>query len=208
MRIELRPPRLSDAPAILDAVRESRAELSRWMTWCQPKYGLAEARAWIRRAASGRRRGTAYEFVIVDADAEAGPRGTDRILGSCGLNQIRPADRLANLGYWVRTSEAGRGIATSAVLRVAEFAFRETDLARLEIVVAVENAASQRVARKVGAIVEGVARDRIFVGGQASDAAMNVLLRSRWKDVAAPGVRANRRRVTPGARGRPGRGAR
>ena len=187
--IRLRPPRLADASELLAAIDESREELSRWMTWCHPEYGLADSRAWIRRSAAARRRNAAYEFVIEDA-------GDGRILGTCGLNQIRPESRLANLGYWVRSSEAGRGVATAAVLAIAEFAFHGTDLARLEIVVAVDNEASRRVARKAGAIFEGIARDRIFLAGGASDAAMNVLLRSRWTPRPAdedPGRGARRR---------------
>lgn len=169
----LRPPRPSDAEALFDAIRESKAELARWMSWFRPRYGIADAREWISRSTRGRRLGTEHNFLILDAD--------ERILGTCALNQIRPDNRMANLGYWIRTSSAGKGVATAAVREIAEFAFRETDLARLEIVVEVSNRASQRVAEKSGAIFEGVAHDRIVIRGEAHDARMYALLRSRWK---------------------------
>lgn len=171
--VRLRPPRSSDAEAVLEAIRESAPEISRWMTWCHPAYGLRDARAWIALAMKGRRTGLQHDFLVVDR------RGG--ILGACSLNQIRPDHRLANLGYWVRTSAAGRGITTAAVRRIAKFAFRETDLARLEIVVAVGNRASRRVAEKAGAIREGIARDRLFFGGRQQDAVMYVLLRPRGR---------------------------
>lgn len=169
----LRPPRPSDAEALFDAIRESRAELSRWMSWFRPRYGIADAREWISRSTRGRHRGTEHNFLIVAGD--------QRILGTCALNQIRPENRMANLGYWIRTSSAGRGVATAAVRQIAEFAFRETDLARLEIVVETSNQASRRVAEKSGAVFEGVAHDRIVIHGKSSDARMYALLRSRWK---------------------------
>lgn len=169
--VRLRRPELSNAEEVLEAIRESSREISRWMIWCHPAYGLRDARAWIARGRTGRRTGLEHDFLVVDR------RG--RILGACSLNQIRPEHRLANLGYWIRTSAAGQGIATAAVRKIAAFAFRETDLARLEIVVAVKNRASRRVAEKAGAICEGIARDRLFFGGRQQNAVMYVLLRRR-----------------------------
>ena len=39
----------------------------------------------------------------------------NRFLGGCGINHISRVHRFGNLGYWVRTSATGRGIAVSAV---------------------------------------------------------------------------------------------
>lgn len=71
-------------------------------------------------------------------------------------------------------------MATAAVRELAQFAFRETDLARLEIVVALGNVASHRVAMKVGALPEGVAHDRLYAHGRSHDAVVYALLRSRY----------------------------
>lgn len=169
--IAIRPYRPADAEALLEAVLESTEQVYPWLPWCRPDYSLDEARAWIALCEQNRRSGAEYNFTIVD--------GADRPLGGCGLNQLRPEHRLANLGYWVRTSATGRGVATAAVSALADFAFRETDLIRLELVVAVGNGASRRVAEKAGALRESVARDRLFFHGQPHDAIVYVLLRSR-----------------------------
>jgi RimJ/RimL family protein N-acetyltransferase len=60
---------------------------------------------------------------------------------------------------------------------VAEHAFQETDLMRLEIVCAVGNVRSQRVAEKVGALREGVLRNRLLLPSGPSDAVMFSLVR-------------------------------
>lgn len=163
--------RADDASPLLEAVHESVAQVGHWLPWCHPGYSLADAQGWIARCGQARQDGTEYNFVIVD---DAG-----RLLGGCGLNQLRPEHRLANLGYWVRSSATGCGVATAAVRQLAEFAFRETDLMRLELVVATGNEASRRVAGKVGALDEGIAHDRLFVHDQAHDAVVYALLRSR-----------------------------
>src|SRR5712691_5832046 len=85
--------------------------------------------------------------------------------------------RFGNLGYWVRTSATGRGVARAAVRQLADFAFRNTELVRLEIVCAVGNQRSQRVAERAGAVREGVLRDRLLLHGQAVDAIMYSLTR-------------------------------
>jgi ribosomal-protein-serine acetyltransferase len=55
----------------------------------------------------------------------------------------------------------------------ARFGFEELKLRRIEIVVAVGNEASQRVAEKAGAKREGVLRNRLVVGDAAHDTMMN-----------------------------------
>lgn len=79
-------------------------------------------------------------------------------------------ERFANLGYWVRTSRTQQGIATAVVPMIVKFGFDNLNLHRMEIVVAVANLPSQRVAEKAGAFREGLLRQRLFVHGQISDA--------------------------------------
>jgi len=159
-----------DATALLEAAIESRGDVQPWLPWCHADYSLAEAEAWVSSQMDLFARGEEYEFVIID--------GEGRFLGGCGLNHVNPADRVANLGYWVRSAAAGRGIATRAVKLLADFAFAETDLERLEIVCAVGNAASLRVAEKAGAVREGVLRGRIYLHGAPRDAVVLSILRS------------------------------
>ena len=83
---------------------------------------------------------------------------------------------MANLGYWVRTNSVGRGVATSATRLAARFGFEELGLHRIEIVAAVENIASQRVAEKAGALREGLLRKRLLIRGESQDAVLFSLL--------------------------------
>jgi ribosomal-protein-alanine N-acetyltransferase len=67
------------------------------------------------------------------------------------LELSRPARgpfQSATLGYWVDDARRGRGLATRAVAALAELAFRELGLHRLEAATLVDNVASQRVLEK------------------------------------------------------------
>ena len=169
MTVTLRFPGPENAERIFDAVRESMAELHPWAPWCPLTYGLADAASWVAQQPAAREAGTAFEFLIVGSDG--------RLLGCCGVNQVNKGFRLANLGYWIRSSATGCGYATEAARQVAGWAFQNTDLQRLELLVAVGNAPSQAVALKTGATLEGRLRSRFLVHGRFQDAFVYSLLR-------------------------------
>jgi ribosomal-protein-serine acetyltransferase len=158
-----------DAERLHAAARESVADVFPWLGWCHPRYSLDEAAEWVATQEQLAQRGEAFAFAIWSEGQYA---------GGCGINQINRANRFANLGYWVRSGAMGRGVAPTAARLVAEYAFRETDLIRLEIVCAIGNLRSQRVAEKVGAVREGVLRNRLLLPSGPSDAVMFSLLRS------------------------------
>jgi ribosomal-protein-serine acetyltransferase len=167
----IRPYEPGDGARLHEAVRESLAELSVWMPWAHPAYSLAEAQGWASSRTALAAQGLEYNFAIVGVDGA--------FLGGCGINQVNRIHRFANLGYWVRTRATRRGVATAAVRLLAEWAFLHTDLARLEIVCAVGNEASQRVAERAGAMREGVLRGRLLIHGRHADAVMHSITRGR-----------------------------
>jgi ribosomal-protein-serine acetyltransferase len=169
--VAIRTPEPGDAGAVAAAVRESLPELLRWMDWATLDYDEETATEWIAEGARAREAGTSYEFLVVDAE--------DRLLGTCGINQINTAHRLANLGYWIRSSATGNGFAGAAVRELQRWVFANTQLERLEIVIALGNTRSERVAEKAGAFREGVLRSRIRLGDEYLDASMFSLIRPR-----------------------------
>lgn len=164
----IRPYEPGDAEILAEAVAESVAEVSPFMPWCHPGYGLADARAWIETTMAGRRDGTLFDFAVIAGG---------RFAGGCGINQINAMDGVGNLGYWIRSSCAGRGIAPAAVEQLLRWVFSNTTLDRIEIVAAVENTGSQRVAEKVGAHREAVLAKRTRVRGVSSPAVLYSVLR-------------------------------
>jgi RimJ/RimL family protein N-acetyltransferase len=134
------------------------------MPWCHEHYSIEESRAWLAVQVPAFRDGSAFEFAIVATNG--------RYLGGCGLNQVDTLNKRANLGYWVRSSVTRQGVATTAVGLLRDWGFRHTDLVRLELVIAVGNLASLRVAQKAGAAFEGTLRNRLWLHGIAHNATM------------------------------------
>jgi ribosomal-protein-serine acetyltransferase len=134
--------------AVFEAARESVREVGPSMrTWAEGATRAIAARH-VAESIQAWRTGTWYDFAITRIDSAA-------FLGRIGLDRISGSGT-ANVGYWVRTGQTGQGIATAAVRLVARFGFEDLGLQRLELLVAVENLASRRVAEKAGARCEGL----------------------------------------------------
>ena len=164
--ILVRPWELTDDQSVFEAVRESIPEVSPWLGWCHEDYSIEETREFLRNRADKSQGDEWYSFGVFHRN-DAG-----RFLGGVGLNFINRVHQFGNLGYWVRTSAAGKGVASKASRLVARFGFQELGLHRIEILAAVPNLASQRVAEKIGAVREGLLRQRLLIGGVSQDAVM------------------------------------
>lgn len=151
-------------------MQESWRTVGRWLPWCHARYSREDAQDWITDCRHGWARGEHFAFAVVDD-------GSGDIVGGTGLSQRDRAGNSANLGYWVRQSRQGEGLAARAASLVAGFGFEQLGLARIEIVVLPDNHASRRTAEKIGAKFEIVARRRPGTDERTMDVAVYGLVR-------------------------------
>jgi len=173
-QILIRTFRAEDVEEVYKAARESIKEISPWMPWCHENFSIAESANYVLSREDAWKKEEEYSFAICDAE-------TGRLLGSTGLNQFNRCYQFCSLGYWVRTSAAGRGVASQAARRVAQFGLEELHLQRIQIVMDVENSASRRAAEKAGARQEGILRKRLLHHGNPRDAFMYSLIAEDFK---------------------------
>jgi ribosomal-protein-serine acetyltransferase len=166
----VRPWRADDVDGLYRAVDASREQLTRWLPWCTPDYSAADAAAWIGFSQRSWAERSLFPLGIFDSIS-------GEVLGGTGINHLDWPNRRGALGYWVATPRAGQGIARRAARLALDIAFEDLGLARIEIIVLLENAASQRVARALGAHWECDARGRIVHQGEARTASVYAVLR-------------------------------
>ena len=169
--VRVRTYRETDVQALYEAVRESIADVSPWLPWCHQGYSIEESREFVSSRNSAARGDEHYSFAVFEKD------NSRRLCGGVGLNFISRVHQFGNLGYWVRTGATGKGFASRAARLVAQFGFEQLGLQRIEIVAALPNVASQRVAEKIGAVREGVLRKRLRIRGAPHDAVLFSLVR-------------------------------
>ena len=167
-RLRLEPTRGEFAGALWSATERSLNELKRWMSWASSS-SLQSSIEYAHRAEAGWADGTNWDWTIMVED---------EVAGTIGLNRHDALWRSCNLGYWIRTDLAGRGFATEAGRAVVAYGFDEIGLNRLELVADVDNAASRRVAEKLGFRHEGTKREGAFVDGRGRDVHMFGLIAS------------------------------
>ena len=94
----------------------------------------------------------------------------DRFGGEVNLNHVvRGALQTGTIGYWIDQRHAGQGLVAEGVVVVAEFAFEQLQLHRLEICIVPRNRNSRRVMEKLAIREEGVAVRYLEINGAWED---------------------------------------
>jgi RimJ/RimL family protein N-acetyltransferase len=163
-RLTLRATRAGLGAAISAAVAESYAELKRWMPWAQEPQSAADSEGHCQAMQTRWQAREELDFCFV--------RKADGLLvGKGGLHTIDWSLPKFEVGYWVRTSCKGQGLATEATVALAQLARGALGAVRLEIGSDARNTASRRVAEKSGFVLEGIKRHaRRDVSGELADA--------------------------------------
>jgi ribosomal-protein-serine acetyltransferase len=87
------------------------------------------------------------------------------LCGAIRLKNISRNDRKAEIGFFLGRQFTGKGIATSAVSAVLAWCFNHLHLNRIELRCASGNAASMRVAERLGFSPEGLLRQDECLNG-------------------------------------------
>lgn len=161
--VGLRPLRQRDA-------RQWRELRTRNAAWLRPWEAtspdpLAEApptfAAMVRRLRAEARARQALPFVITYDGGLVG----QLTVGGITYGSLRSA----HIGYWIDEAYAGRGITPTAVALAADHCFTALRLHRIEVNVRPENAASRRVADKLGLRYEGLRERYLHIDGDWRD---------------------------------------
>jgi RimJ/RimL family protein N-acetyltransferase len=154
----------SDAPLLRDAIDSSLEHLRRWMPWAHEEPRTPESQvALLRRFRGEFDLGQTFVYGIFDA-------GEKEVVGGTGLHRRIGEDAL-EVGYWIRASRVGQGLATEVTAALTRVAFEVSGVDRVEIRVDPANAASLAIPRKLGFAEEATLRRRLepFEDGDPRD---------------------------------------
>lgn len=193
-RIVLRTWDVADAAALWMAVDESRPSLHPWLPWANTdNRSLGETHYTIERFARDRNKAAfdagrlGIPFGIFDA-------ASGRLLGGTGFHSFRPAIHQIEVGYWVRSTERGRGVCTHATAAMLSWAFTPVarggwGFRRVEIVCAASNAASAGVCEKLRLRQECRKNMDRWIDGRGWDDSLQYAVSAADWDIAAMRLR-------------------
>lgn len=174
-RLELRPFRRRDVDALVAGVHDSLPELERWLPWVHRRYGRSDGLRFIRDSSAAWIEGRAHDFAIRYRDEP------DHHVGNISIWPTSERERAGEMGYWIRTGEVGKGVASEAGARVLQVGFEELGLHRVTLRIAVGNRPSERVAEKLGFVHEGLLRQEVLVKGEWLDHTLWAMLEDEYR---------------------------
>jgi RimJ/RimL family protein N-acetyltransferase len=174
-RLLLRMPRAGDGAIIFPAARESLAELKPWMPWATDDYSVEKGEEWCRRGAARFLLREELPFLMF---LREGLYLEGLHLGNIGMPRINWELRKCEIGYWLRTSQTGRGYMTEAGRAMVELLLK-LGFCRIEIRCDPQNQKSRAVAQRLGFQLEGILRsDSLSPGGERRDTCVFGLIRA------------------------------
>lgn len=155
-RLILRNVLPGDGKAMFEAKAESMAELKLWMPWAKDLGTIEDSEIVARENHA--------QFILrKDMMILGFEKSTGRFVIGTGLHRFDWERRHFEIGYWVRTSETGKGYAGEAANALTRYAFLELGARKVMIHHAGGNDGSRRVIEKLGFQREGILRGESFL---------------------------------------------
>lgn len=143
-----------DAPLLGDAIDSSLDHLRPWMPWAHEEPRSLDERLELLRGFRGRfDLGADFVYGIFASDES-------EVIGGSGLHR-RVGSGALEIGYWIRASQVGRGLARETTAALAKAAFQVCGVDRVEIHVDPANEPSLRVPLALGFTEEATLRRRL-----------------------------------------------
>ena len=171
-----------DASTLDEAIRESLADLNQWLPWARLDYTTSDTTSFIRESIQAWKEERAWDYSI---RAIEDPK---RHVGNISFWTVSKLGKIAEIGYWVRSYDTGRGICTEAVQLLLEEAFNSLGYHKVVLRIAVGNDASDRVAEKLGFTREGVLREELLIRGNWVDHSLWSLLDREYRSARRSGA--------------------
>lgn len=167
---------MGDGVLLRDANVESYEHLRRWMPWATAEQSLEDAEILVRRF---RAKYLLHEDFVIGVFSPDG----QRLLGGSGvhLREGPLASGCAEIGMFIRASEAGKGLGTRVLQTLLQWGFSDWPWQRLSWRCDDRNRASLRVAQKAGLRYEGSLRgQKAEVGDERRNTACYGITRPDW----------------------------
>jgi ribosomal-protein-serine acetyltransferase len=172
---------VADTEEVYLAIDADRDRLREWLPWVDATSSLAVQREFLASLEAANAAGTGLHVTLRQDTAFAGVMGL-RINGMHGS---------ADVGYWVATAYAGRGLVTRSVAALVDLAFGPLGLHRVELRAATANDRSRAVAQRLGLVHEGTLREAELLARGHVDLEVYSVLAAEWpSDRGGPSVTA------------------
>ena len=155
------------APRVLAYNAQNRDHLTPWdPPWTQRNFDVDAIAQALERDALAAAEGKAYRFLIFQRAEGLQGAVAGRLTFS---DVVRGAFQACYMGYSLAQNMQGRGFMTEAAGAAIEYMFRTVKLHRLMANYIPENERSAAVLRRLGFVIEGTAKNYLYIAGAWRD---------------------------------------
>lgn len=172
--ITLRLLEVQHALQLFRCIQANRQYLQRWLAWVCETQTVEDCWQFIMFA---------QRQAEVDAEFHFGVWREDQLVGVLGVHTIDSLTKDAEIGYWLKVGEQGKGIMSMAIVRLLRYLFVEQGLNRIEIRCAESNVRSQLVAKRLGFQLVGMLYETENVDDKLNNLLIYEMLRSKWESL-------------------------
>ncbi len=169
-QLYLRKINLHDADEVFEIIDSDRDHLRTWLPFVDLTFSSKNTRTFIEGLSSP----YSQEMVFVICYH-------DKITGLFGFKEIDKINKKLEIGYWINSTNQGKGLVTASCKTLIENAFKKLDMNRIQIKCGVGNIRSSNIPRRLGFTFEGIER----CGEKHNNHFINLevfsLLRQEWR---------------------------
>lgn len=148
--IQLESIKLIYAETIFTAIDQNRSFLCKWLPFVDQTNNVSDTRAFINSVIN-KPSGERDEVYLIWFKGE--------FAGLIGYKDTDRVNAKTELGYWLIEKFQGRGIMVRSVKKMMDFAFRNLNMNRIQIKIAVGNSSSSAIPKRLNFHFEGIERE-------------------------------------------------
>jgi ribosomal-protein-serine acetyltransferase len=169
--IHLQQLKLSHTDLLFETIDRDRKYLRKWLPFVDQTRKPKDTAQFIRQMEQNLKKNNDHVYTVWykgDFAGLAGYKDSDKI------------NRKTEIGYWLAESMQGKGIMVQTVKKLVDFAFRNLNINRVQIKVAVGNHKSAAIPAKLEFHFEGIEREGEFHTDRFYDLEVFSMLKKEW----------------------------
>jgi rifampin ADP-ribosylating transferase len=132
---------MDKAVKLYETITENHDHLAAWLPFPKHTHSAEDTKAFIGQKNQEWEEGLTYAYSI---------ENDGKLIGVTDLRGLKDGDKTPEIGYWISSAAAGKGITTKVTQALTELGFETFNLSKIMIRAHVDNHASNRVAEKAG----------------------------------------------------------
>jgi ribosomal-protein-serine acetyltransferase len=164
---------LRHAQEMLDFITANREYLGDWFDWVYRVDSVEKRREFIQNC---------LKQFADDGLPLVGIWQDDQLVGGIYFFPVNKHISATEIGYWLGSAAAGRGLMSRAIRAMLGYVFHEVKINRIALQAELTNTRSRAVAERLGFTFEGIRRQVWVHGGQRMDMASYAMLAEDWQE--------------------------